>query len=355
MSGAGRPNGARITGAAARLAARGLATKLVLASALPLLGLLFVVGLFAASAPGSAGGSQSCSLSNGSSKGIPADYVPWLLRAAAKYQLGSRGFAIVAAIHYIESDFGRSPLPGVAPGTQNSTGAEGPGQFLVPSWEAFGVDADGDGVKDPYSIPDSVFATANLLHADGAPADWRGAIFDYNHAEWYVEEVLEKAASFGTLVLCEASAASEPFGALPPRSPERVRAAARWIESSRIHYCWGGGHAPKPGPSQGSYCWSANGRQVFGAPEAGLDCSGAVRWLLVLSGYPDPGALVSNELGAAYASGPGAHFTIWANVDHVFVTIEGRDWGTSETNFAHGPGYAEESHEGFLPSHPPGL
>jgi hypothetical protein len=40
--------------------------------------------------------------------------------------------------------------------------------------------------------------------------------------------------------------------------------------------------------SPGSYCWSAAGAQVFGAPEAGLDCSGAVRWLLVLSGYPDP-------------------------------------------------------------------
>jgi hypothetical protein len=350
-----RQGGGRIVGATARLAARGLGAKLALAAALPLLGLLFVVGVFAASAPGSAGGSGSCSLSDGSSRGIPADYVPWLLKAAAKYQLGPRGFAIVAAIHYVESDFGRSPLPGVAPGTQNSAGAEGPGQFLVSSWQHFGVDGDGDGVKDPYSIPDSVFATANLLHADGAPRDWRTAIFDYNHADWYVERVLEKAASFGSEVVCEAPAASQAFGALPPRSPERVQAAARWIESRRIHYCWGGGHAPRPGPSHGSYCWSADGRQVFGAPEAGLDCSGAVRWLLVLSGFPDPGALVSNELGAHYPSGSGAQLTIWATVDHVFVTIEGRDWGTSESNFAHGPGYAEESHAGFLPSHPSGL
>ena len=47
--------------------------------------------------------------------------------------------------------------------------------------------------------------------------------------------------------------------------------------------------------------------------------------------------------------------TIWSNVDHVFVTIDGRDWGTSETNFAHGPGFAEHSKEGFVASHPPGL
>ena len=47
--------------------------------------------------------------------------------------------------------------------------------------------------------------------------------------------------------------------------------------------------------------------------------------------------------------------TIWANVAHVFVTIGGRDWGTSETNFAHGPGFADHAHAGFSASHPPGL
>src|SRR5262249_10105598 len=159
------------------------------------------------------------------------NYVAWLERAAAKYQLGPRGFAIVAAIHYVESDFGRSPLPGVAPGTQNSADAEGPGQFLLSSWETYGVDADGDGVKDPYSIPDSVFATANLLHADGAPADWKTAIFDYNHAWWYVERVEAKARQIGAAgeVVCEAAPAA-PFGELPPRSLERLKAAASWIE-----------------------------------------------------------------------------------------------------------------------------
>ena len=94
---------------------------------------------------------------------------------------------------------------------------------------------------------------------------------------------------------------------------------ARWIEARRIHYCWGGGHAAKPGPSSGSYCWSAAGQQVFGAPEKGLDCSGAVRWLLVLSGYQDPGGLRSDLLGAAFPSGPGQAVTIWSNVDHVFI------------------------------------
>ena len=69
---------------------------------------------------------------------IPANYVPWLEKAAMKYKLGPKGFSIVAAIHSVESDFGRSTLPGVARGTQNSAGAEGPGQFLVSSWETYG-------------------------------------------------------------------------------------------------------------------------------------------------------------------------------------------------------------------------
>ncbi len=333
--------------------ARGLAWKLALGCAAAGFCLLCFLGLFVASAPTSPADSGECTLSPGAHAGVPADYFPWLPEAAAKYSLGPRGPSILAAIHYVESDFGRSPLPGVAPGTQNSMGAEGPGQFLVSSWAAYGVDADGDGRADPYSIPDSVFATADLLHASGAPADWHGAIFAYNHAEWYVEEVLTKAASLGLEVVC--APATGALGQLPAGRLARLEYVARWIESRRLPYCWGGGHAAAPGPSGGSYCWTAAGKQVFGSGEEGLDCSGAVRWLLVLSGYPDPGPLVSNELGAHYPSGPGRAVTIWANVDHVFVTIAGRDWGTSETNLAHGPGFAEHTHAGFSASHPPGL
>jgi hypothetical protein len=329
-----------------------MALKLGLAAAAALLCVLFVAGLFISSGSGAAPGYGShCTLAPGSTEGVPASYLPWLERAVARYRLGPRGFAIVAAVHQVESDFGRSSLPGVRSGT-NSAGAAGPGQFLASTWEAYGVDADGDGQADPYSIPDSIFATANYLRASGAPRDWHAALFAYNHAEWYVEEVLEASRALGGEVACK------PVGGLagaPSERSARIAYVARWIESRRIHYCWGGGHGPKPGPSPGSYCWSAAGSQVFGSGEEGLDCSGAVRWLLVLSGYPDPGALVSNELGAAYPSGPGEHVTIWANVSHVFVTIDGRDWGTSETNFAHGPGFAEHTHAGFSASHPPGL
>jgi hypothetical protein len=338
---------------ARRLRPRSVAAKAASVTAAVFLCLLACVGLFAASAPPSPEATSINCTSPGPHDRVPSDYFPWLTEAAAKYHLGPRGASIVAAIHYVESDWDRSPLPGVAPGTHNYMGAEGPGQFLESSWAAYGVDANGDGVKDPYSVPDSVFATARLLRADGAPRDWPGAIYDYNHAWWYVHKVLARAATLHLAATC--TLAAEPLGATAARTLERLKRAALWIESRRIHYCWGGGHAAAPGPSPGSYCWSAAGEQVFGASEDGLDCSGAVRWLLVLSGFPDPGPLVSDEFATAYPSGPGRQVTIFSNVDHVWIEIDGRDWGTATSNFAHGPGYGSQAADGFLASHPPGL
>lgn len=334
----------------ARVGVRLVGLKVALAVAAALVGLLMFIGLFITAASSAVGQSaEDCGVAGKASSEVPANYVPWLAQAAQRYHLGPQGFAILAAVHFIESDFGRSRLPGVARGTQNSAGAMGPGQFLAESWPPFGVDGDGDGDKDVYSIPDSVFATANLLHTSGAPQNWHDALFAYNHAEWYVQEVLEAAERFqgAVAVVCQ----PKPSG----QGLQRVESVARWIESRRLHYCWGGGHAAKPGPSGGDYCWSAEGLKVFGAGEAGLDCSGAVRWLLVLAGFDDTGPIVSGGFAGAYPSGPGEHVTIWSNAVHVFITIDGRDWGTSETNFAHGPGFAEHSKAGFVASHPEGL
>jgi hypothetical protein len=307
-----------------------------------------MAGFFMASPSSSANAAtEECALAGKAGDEIPANYVPWLEKAATKYKLGPKGFSIVAAIHYVESNFGRSTLPGVARGTQNSAGAEGPGQFLVPSWETYGQDANGDGVKDVYGIPDSIFGTANYMHLSGAPKDWHAAIFAYNHADWYVEEVLEKAESFGSQMheVCESG---PELGASASETLARVEEVAKWMESKRIHYCWGGGHGLKPGPSTGTGEFCPSGTK-------GLDCSGSVRWLLVLSGYPDPGGLRSDMLGAAFPAGPGKAVTIWSNVDHVWLEIDGRDWGTATSNFAHGPGFGPQSTAGFVASHPPGL
>jgi hypothetical protein len=171
------PDTRAVVGVVARLAGRTLALKVGLSIALLVFGLLCVAGLFVASSPGAPTAmGEECRLAGDQPTSVPGNYVPWLQKAAARYELGPRGFSIVAAIHSVESDFGRSSLPGVWSGT-NSAGAAGPGQFLSETWQAYGVDADGDGERDIYGVPDSVFATANYLHASGAPRDWHGAIF----------------------------------------------------------------------------------------------------------------------------------------------------------------------------------
>lgn len=59
---------------------------------------------------------------------IPADYLTLYQQAAT--QCPGLDWSILAGIGKIESDHGRSPLPGIATGTENSAGARGPMQFL---------------------------------------------------------------------------------------------------------------------------------------------------------------------------------------------------------------------------------
>jgi membrane-bound lytic murein transglycosylase B len=100
---------------------------------------------------------------------------------------------VLAAIGQIESADGTNVGP-------SSAGALGPMQFLPSTWAHWGVDAFGQtgppNVMNPY---DAVPSAARLLCADGAAAGGSSlshAIFDYNHANWYVSEVLALAAEY---------------------------------------------------------------------------------------------------------------------------------------------------------------
>ena len=170
-----------------------------------LLFLVLLAALAGATSTADTEGGMTCRASGGVD-GPPSHLVPIYAAAAQKYRLGPRGPGILAAINYVESDFGRSTLPGVHSGS-NFAGAAGPMQFLYPSsWEPFGVDGDGDGDKDVYDPWDAIFAAANLLRTEGAPADWYGAIFTYNHADWYVRKVERYAEQFGGSIVCTPSA-----------------------------------------------------------------------------------------------------------------------------------------------------
>lgn len=125
--------------------------------------------------------------------GVPAVLIPIFQRAATAYGLGPQGPAVLAGINEVETAFGTNLGP-------SSAGAEGWMQFMPATWEGYGVDANNDGVKDPNNPEDAIFAAASYLSANGMPADTYGAIFAYNHADWYVSEVLANAGCFAAEV-----------------------------------------------------------------------------------------------------------------------------------------------------------
>ena len=99
---------------------------------------------------------------------------------------------MLASINKIETAFGTNL-------NVSSAGAVGWMQFLPSTWQAYGVDANDDGRKDPYNPVDAICAAARYLKAAGGDQDLRQAIFAYNHADWYVDEVLLYANQYGKL------------------------------------------------------------------------------------------------------------------------------------------------------------
>ena len=99
---------------------------------------------------------------------------------------------VLAAINRIETAFGTNL-------NVSTAGAVGWMQFIPSTWEAYGTDANGDQRKDPYNPWDAICAAARYLRAAGGAEDLRTAIFAYNHADWYVDEVLLYASQYGKL------------------------------------------------------------------------------------------------------------------------------------------------------------
>ena len=120
---------------------------------------------------------------------IPPFLLP--IYQAAGIQYGIR-WEVLAAINEIETDYGRNL-------NVSSAGALGWMQFMPSTWDMYGVDANGDGQKDPFNPVDAIFAAARYLRAAGADKDLYRAIFAYNHADWYVESVLMRARVIGGL------------------------------------------------------------------------------------------------------------------------------------------------------------
>jgi hypothetical protein len=120
---------------------------------------------------------------------IPPFLLPIFQAAGMQYDVP---WEVLAAINEIETNYGGNL-------NVSSAGARGWMQFMPSTWDSYGVDANGDGRKDPSNPVDAIFAAARYLSAAGAGTDIRRAIFAYNHADWYVESVLERAQAIGRL------------------------------------------------------------------------------------------------------------------------------------------------------------
>lgn len=218
---------------------------------------------------------------------IPAEYLPVYLSAGEAYGVK---WNVLAAIHKIETGFGTNL-------SVSSAGALGHMQFMPKTWigwsyplpsippdvltnlsiiekyHGYGVDANGDGIADPWDPEDAVFAAAKYLAANGAAdGDYERAVFAYNHAEWYVRLVLETAEQYAGL----------PVSGDPAYDPlivsTIIEAATSWLGKST--YVFGGGRTDHD---------IANG--IF-------DCSSFVHWCYLQAGIQlgDRGYCSTNSL-----------------------------------------------------------
>lgn len=143
---------------------------------------------------------------------IPEEYIPIYKKAAETYSIP---WTLLAAHHRIETRFSTmDPLLSPA-------GAEGHMQFMpctfvgwgypgcgelgkgnipeqdktdpkvIKRYGGYGIDANGDGIADPFDIEDAIYSAANYL-ADSGAADgnYKKAVFNYNRSDKYVEDVL---------------------------------------------------------------------------------------------------------------------------------------------------------------------
>jgi Transglycosylase SLT domain len=258
---------------------------------------------------------------------IPANYLAFYRQAGERYSLD---WAILAGIGKVETNHGRSQLPGVHSGV-NCAGAAGPMQFGVGAgnhgcgdagnaWATYGVDGDGDGARDVYDPADAIPAAARYLRASGAPGDYRRAILAYNHADWYVAAVLTWAERYrGALVAAAGGTGTARrvpfngvwFSAVPGtglRCDARIVPDVEFILRRfglRLTACFaasghavGGEHplglATDLVPADGDWQRTMSAARFFGwAPEcAGTGCAGRLRApmrVVLYNGFPGHG------------------------------------------------------------------
>jgi hypothetical protein len=210
--------------------AAGLALAVLLALALAISTLMALLG---AAVPGR-------QVAEARTDEIPPDQLAVIQAAAGTCGLP---WQVLAAVAKVESDFGRTMAT-------SSAGAIGYGQFLPSSWAAYGNGGNPDDYR--HALP----AMARYLCAHGAPGDLRRALWAYNHADWYVNDVLAIAIRYG---LGATGSGPTPVGAPSVGVVDLAR-----TQTGRP-YVWGGA-----------------------SPQTSFDCSGLVQWVYRQAGVTLP-------------------------------------------------------------------
>jgi cell wall-associated NlpC family hydrolase len=97
-------------------------------------------------------------------------------------------WSVLAGIARVESGFGKNMAT-------SGAGAIGYGQFLPSTWAMPGIGNGGN----PYDYHDALPAMARYLCQAGAGQNVRQALYAYNRADWYVNEVLDYASQYATV------------------------------------------------------------------------------------------------------------------------------------------------------------
>lgn len=136
-----------------------------------------------------AGEPRLASLTN-SPASIPEKVKALYVAAASEFGLP---WTLLAGIGMAETAHGRLTAT-------SSAGAQGLMQFMPATFTQYGIDGDDDGRADILSDADSIMSAANYLTASGVtagPDGVRRALFAYNRADWYVNDVLHYAHHYG--------------------------------------------------------------------------------------------------------------------------------------------------------------
>jgi peptidoglycan DL-endopeptidase CwlO len=235
---------------------------------------------------------------------IPANYLAAYQKVGKQYGVP---WVILAGIGTVESNNGRSTLPGVHSG-QNGFGAAGPMQIGIggaagntwggaPSHPAgekvsgVATDEDGDGVASVYDPADAIAGAAKDLLAHNVLSDPSAAIFSYNHLQSYVTAVEGNAnryASGGYSVSAAVGSPSTTTASCVQLAGTVVGGGSNTVPNQVVSQAIAFAQQQIGKP----YLWGGTGPDAF-------DCSG-----LMMMAYQAAGISIPRTSQAQFAWGP---------------------------------------------------